>query len=169
VLVLENFTTEGEKVMSYQQDPYQQDPNQQWNQGQQQDPNQQWNQGQQQDPNQQWNQGQQQDPNQQWNQGQQQDPNQQWNQGQQQDPNQQWNQGQQQDPNQQWNQGGILGSAGQMAEGQVDQVIDQLGNKIPGGSQYTQQAKNVAHGAIGNLEQEFENRLRNMGGGNQGN
>lgn len=54
-----------------------------------------------------------------------------------------------------------------MVNNQIDQGIDQLGNKIPGGSRYTQQAKDAAHGIVGNLEQAVENRLRNMGGGNQ--
>ncbi len=59
-----------------------------------------------------------------------------------------------------------------MADDQVNQAIDQYGNKIPGGSQYTGQAKKVAGDALDNLEQEAEKRMGNMGGifgGNQGN
>ena len=52
-----------------------------------------------------------------------------------------------------------------MAENQVDSAIDQFANKIPGGSQHAQEAKDAASGILGNLEKEAENRL----GGNQGN
>nr|MDQ2888852.1 hypothetical protein [Chloroflexota bacterium] len=82
---------------------------------------------------------------------------------------QQRNQGQQ---GQQGNQGG-LDSARQMANQQVDQAIDQFAQKIPGGQQYSQQAKDAAGGVLDNLEQEGEKRLGNLGGlfggGNQGN
>ncbi len=69
-------------------------------------------------------------------------------------------------------QGGLLGDARQMAENQIDQAIDQYGNKIPGGSQYTQQAKEAAGGLLNNLEQDAEKRMGNLGGlfdGNQNN
>ncbi|GAC1399867.1 MAG: hypothetical protein NVSMB49_10910 [Ktedonobacteraceae bacterium] len=89
--------------------------------------------------------------------------------GQQQDQGNQGNQGgygQQQDQGNQSNQGnqGSLGGARGMAQNQVDSAIDQFGNKIPGGSQYTQQAKDAAHGVLDNLEKEGENRLGNLGG-----
>ena len=86
--------------------------------------------------------------------------------------NQYGNQGQQDqygNQNQQ-NQGGPLSGARGMADNQINQAIDQLGNKIPGGSQYTDQAKKVASDALDNLEQEAEKRMGNMGGlfgGNQ--
>jgi len=89
----------------------------------------------------------------------------------------QGNQGQQDqygNQNQQGNQGqqGALGGARQMAENQINQAIDQYGNKIPGGSKFTQQAKDAADGVLNNLEQEAEKRMGNLGGlfgGNQNN
>ena len=144
----------GKTIMSnnYPQDPSQQD--QYGNQG-----NQYGNQGQQ---GQYGNQGNQ---NQYGNQGQQDQYGNQGNQG---------NQGQQDQYGNQGNQGqqGPLGDARQMAENQINQAIDQYGNKIPGGSQFTQQAKNAADGALNNLEQDAEKRMGNLGGlfgGNQNN
>jgi hypothetical protein len=147
-------------------------------QGGWQDPNQQGQQqGGWQDPNQQGQQqGGWQDPNQQGQQqGGWQDPNQQ-QQGGWQDPNQQGQQqGGWQDPNQQGQQGqgqGMFGGVNQMANQQIDSAIDQFANKIPGGQQYSQQAKDAASGALDNLEQqgvqEAEKRF-GFGGGNQGN
>ena len=111
------------------------------------------------------------------NQGNQQDQyGNQGNQGNQQDQyGNQNNQGNQQ--NQYGNQGnqgqqGVMGGARQMAENQINQAIDQYGNKIPGGSKFTQQAKDAADGALNNLEQEAEKRMGNLGGlfgGNQNN
>ncbi len=66
----------------------------------------------------------------------------------------------------------MMGGARQMAENQINQAIDQYGNKIPGGSKFTQQAKDAADGALNNLEQEAEKRMGNLGGlfgGNQNN
>jgi len=105
----------------------------------------------------------------QWgNQGnQQQDPNQQGGYGQQ-DPNQQGGYGQQQGQGQDQ-----FGGAKQQAKQQIDQAIDQFANKIPGGQQYSQQAKDAAAGALDNLEGEAEKRLGGLGGmfggDNQGN
>jgi len=119
----------------------------------------------------------QQDPNQQYQQDNQyeQNPSQQGNQyGQ--DPNQQNQQGNQygQDPNQQNQQGGQFGQgqfsgARQVADQQVNQAIDQFANKIPGGTQNAQQAKDAASGILGNLENEGEKRFGGTFGGNQGN
>ncbi|GAC1453764.1 MAG: hypothetical protein PVSMB2_01320 [Ktedonobacteraceae bacterium] len=147
------------------QDYGQQDQYNQGNQGQQDQYNQgnQGGYGQQQDQYNQGNQGnqggygQQQDQYNQGNQGQQDQYNQ-GNQGQQ-DQYNQGNQGQQQQGH------GNLGGARGAAQNQVDQAIDQFGNKIPGGTQYTQQAKDAAHGVLDNLEKEGENRLGNFGGG----
>ena len=138
------------KVSQNYQDYNQQDPNQQ-----QYDPNQ----GQQggYDPNQQqgWGQQGQQggyDPNQQ-----QYDPNQ-GQQGYGQSQQQGWGQqGQQQ-------QGQDPFGAKQMANQQIDSAIDQFANKIPGGEQYKQQAKDAASGELDNLEQQAEQRFGNMGG-----
>jgi hypothetical protein len=136
----------------------------------QQDPNQQ---GQQQDQygNQQGQYGNQ-DPNQQGQYGNQ-DPNQQGQQQGQysnQDPNQQGQQQGQygnQNPNQQGQQD-QFGGIRQQAEQQIDQAIDQFGNKIPGGQQFTQQAKDKVPGLLGDLESEAEKRMGGLGG-NQGN
>ncbi len=54
--------------------------------------------------------------------------------------------------------------ARQAAQQQVDSAIDQFANKIPGGQQYSQQAKDAAGGALENLEQQAENRFGNLGG-----
>src|SRR5579872_3407885 len=140
--------TNGGPCMS-NQDPYSQDPNQQYG-GQQtgQDPNQQYGQ----DPSQQGGQyGQ--DPNQQY--GSQQGS------GMSQDPNQQMG-GQQgggmaQDPNA--GQGGMLGGARQQAQDQVDSAIDQFANRVPGGQQVSQQAKDQAGNALDDIEKEAENRM----------
>ena len=55
-----------------------------------------------------------------------------------------------------------------IAEQQIDSAIDQLAQKVPGGTQYTQQAKDAASGVLdkleGELEQEAEKRLGNLGG-----
>ena len=117
----------------------------------------------QQDQSNQGNYGQQQDQSNQGNQGgygQQQDQSNQGGYGQQQD---QSNQGNQDQSNQSGQQGSLDG-ARNVAQNQVDQAIDQFGSKIPGGSQYTQQAKDAAHGALDNLEKEGESRLGNLGG-----
>lgn len=59
---------------------------------------------------------------------------------------------------------GPLAGGRQMAEQQVDQAIDMLANKIPGGPQFSQQAKDAADGVLDNLENELEKRLGNAGG-----
>ena len=58
-----------------------------------------------------------------------------------------------------------FGGARQAAQGQVDNAIDQFANRIPGGGQYAQQAKDAANQGIDNMEQEAENRMGNAGGG----
>jgi hypothetical protein len=87
--------------------------------------------------------------------------------------------GQQQWPEQQSQQQAAPGQSDQLiheqldagrhiAEQQVDAAIDQLAQKVPGGTQYTQQAKDAASSVLdkleGELEQEAEKRLGNMGG-----
>jgi hypothetical protein len=62
-------------------------------------------------------------------------------------------------------QRGMLSGARDMAQNQIDQVIDQYANKIPGGSGFTQQAKEAASGILDGLEKEGENRINEMGGG----
>jgi hypothetical protein len=59
---------------------------------------------------------------------------------------------------------GMFSDVRRMAEQQIDQVIDQFGSKIPGASQYTQQAKDAVGGIFDNMEREVENRIGNMGG-----
>jgi hypothetical protein len=55
----------------------------------------------------------------------------------------------------------------------VDQAIDQFANRIPGGQQYSQQAKDAAASGLDALENEAEKRAGDMFGGmfggNQGN
>jgi ABC-type transporter Mla subunit MlaD len=61
-----------------------------------------------------------------------------------------------------------LDAARHLAEQQIDSAIDQLAQKVPGGTQYTQQAKDAASSVLdkleGELEQEAEKRLGNLGG-----
>ena len=53
------------------------------------------------------------------------------------------------------------------AEQKIDQTIDQLAQKIPGGTQFSQQAKDAMGGVLDNLEQQAEeqggNILNNLG------
>ncbi len=65
--------------------------------------------------------------------------------------------------NPQDNQGPLSG-ARHTAEQQVDQAIDTFANKIPGGTQFSQQAKDAANGVLLNLENEGEKRLNDAGG-----
>ena len=54
---------------------------------------------------------------------------------------------------------GMLSSEKQVAEQKVDEAIDQLAQKIPGGENYTQQAKAAADGVLQNLEQQLEQQI----------
>jgi len=54
--------------------------------------------------------------------------------------------------------------ARQAAQQQVNSGIDQFAKKIPGGDQYSQQAKDTADNALENMEQQAENRFGNLGG-----
>lgn len=54
------------------------------------------------------------------------------------------------------------------AEGQIDATIDQFAQKIPGGTQFSQQAKDTIAGALDNLEQQAEAEAGNLLG-NAGN
>jgi len=60
---------------------------------------------------------------------------------------------------------GPVGDAERMAQQQVDQGIDNLGNKIPGGQRFTGQAKDMASKGMDDLENEAERRGRDMFGG----
>jgi len=56
------------------------------------------------------------------------------------------------------------------AEQKIDATIDQFAQKIPGGQQYSQQAKDAAAGGLDNLEKQAEEKFGNPGGmfgGNQ--
>ncbi len=59
-------------------------------------------------------------------------------------------------------------NAKQMAKQQIGQVIDQLANRIPGGQQFAQNAKDTVNGALDtlakNVEQVAKERLSSMGG-----
>lgn len=57
-----------------------------------------------------------------------------------------------------------FGGAWQKAEDQIDQTIDQLGKQIPGGSQFTDQAKKSAGSILDNLKQQAEKRLGGLFG-----
>jgi hypothetical protein len=60
---------------------------------------------------------------------------------------------------------GPFGEARRAAEQQVDQGIDNLGNKIPGGERFTGQAKDMASKGMDEMENEAEKRGRDMLGG----
>lgn len=60
---------------------------------------------------------------------------------------------------------GPLGGARRMGEQQVDQGIDSMGNKIPGGERFTGQAKGMASKGMDDLENEAEKRGWDMSGG----
>jgi len=49
----------------------------------------------------------------------------------------------------------------------VDQAIDQFADQIPGGKQYSQQAKDAANSGLDALENEAQKRFGGMFGGNQ--
>ena len=68
----------------------------------------------------------------------------------------------------QYGQGqGAIHQARQMAGQQVDQAIDQFANKIPGGQQYAQQAKDAASSGLDALENEAQKRAGDLFGGGQ--
>ena len=79
--------------------------------------------------------------------------------------NQQGQQGQYGNQQGQQDQGGILRGARDMAQNQIDQVIDEYANKIPGGSGLTGEAKNAVGGILDSLEKDGENRIGELGGG----
>lgn len=68
---------------------------------------------------------------------------------------------------------GPLGDVRRTAGERVNQGIDDVANRIPGGDQYAQKAKDAASGGMDRLQQEGENRggerLGGMFGGNQDN
>src|SRR5207248_72373 len=64
-------------------------------------------------------------------------------------------------------QQGAVHQARQVAGQQVDQAIDQFANQIPGGQQYSQQAKDAAASGLDALENEAQKRFGGMFGGNQ--
>ena len=64
-------------------------------------------------------------------------------------------------------QQGAINQARQMAGQQVDQAIDQFADQIPGGKQYSQQAKDAANSGLDSLENEAQKRFGGMFGGNQ--
>src|SRR5436305_14671007 len=62
---------------------------------------------------------------------------------------------------------GLLGGVRDMAEQQVEQVIDNVATKIPGGQLYAEQAKDAASGVLDTVQQEAERRVNDMLGGAQ--
>lgn len=61
-------------------------------------------------------------------------------------------------------QGGMLGGARQQAEDQVNNTIDEFANRVPGSQRYAQQAKDQADNALGDIENEAEKRMGDLGG-----
>ena len=56
----------------------------------------------------------------------------------------------------------MLDGARHAAQEQADKAIDQFAGKVPGGTQFSQQAKDAVGGILENLEQQGENRLGGM-------
>jgi type II secretory pathway component PulF len=78
-------------------------------------------------------------------------------------PNQDYNQ--QNPQGQQGPQGNdALDSARHVAEQKIDAAIDQFAQKIPGGQNYSQQAKDAAGNVLENLEQQLEQQVEQRGG-----
>jgi hypothetical protein len=62
-----------------------------------------------------------------------------------------------------------LGGARQQAEQQIDSAIDQFANRVPGGQQGEQPAKDAAHKGLDEIERQAGDQLGGtFGGGNQG-
>lgn len=57
-----------------------------------------------------------------------------------------------------------LSGAKQQAEDQINSTIDQFAGKVPGGDQFSQQAKDAAAGGLDNIEKEAEGKLGNLPG-----
>jgi len=60
-----------------------------------------------------------------------------------------------------------MDSLKQQAEQKIDETIDQFAQKVPGGTQFSQQAKDAMSGVLDNLEKQAEeqggNILGNLG------
>jgi len=54
---------------------------------------------------------------------------------------------------------GLLDGVRDMAEQQIDQVIDNLATKVPGGQRYAEQAKDAASGVLDTMQKEAERRV----------
>ncbi len=50
----------------------------------------------------------------------------------------------------------------QQAEQKIDETIDQFAQKVPGGTQFSQQAKDAMAGALDNLEKQAEEQGGNI-------
>lgn len=57
-----------------------------------------------------------------------------------------------------------LGGAKQQAEDQINNAIDEFASKVPGGDQFSQQAKDAAAGGLDNIEQQAEGKLGDLPG-----
>lgn len=57
-----------------------------------------------------------------------------------------------------------LDAARHIAEQQVDKAIDQFAQKIPGGTEHVQQAKDAASNILDKMEQEAEEHMGDLGG-----
>jgi hypothetical protein len=69
------------------------------------------------------------------------------------------------EPNGQSPVDGMLGGVNQQAQDRVGGVIDSVASKVPGGDAFAQQAKDMAGGALGGLEQQAEQQIAEKLGG----
>ncbi len=69
------------------------------------------------------------------------------------------------EPNGQSPAEGLLGGVNQQAQDKVGGVIDSVAGKVPGGDAFAQQAKDMAGGALGQLEQQAEAQIAEKLGG----
>lgn len=59
---------------------------------------------------------------------------------------------------------GQMDNLRQQAEGRADDAIDQSADKVPGGEQHAQQAKDAAASGLDRVQQEADNRMGDAGG-----
>ena len=61
--------------------------------------------------------------------------------------------------------GGPLNGVRQAVENQIYQAIDHYGSQVPGGHQFTPEAKNAVSGILDNLQRQLEAQAANRMGG----
>ncbi len=69
-----------------------------------------------------------------------------------------------QDPTSQTGDQGPAADIRQQAQGQINQTIDQVAGRVPGGAGMSQQAKDAASGGLDSLEQSAKDRLGGLFG-----